>query len=121
MTFKPRSKFEKTIGKQLIEKNINFKYSTPENRITYITKHTYISDFLLPNGIHIETKGHFSSADRTKHLHIKKQHPDLDIRFVFMFLNTRLRRGSPNTYRSWCEDHGFKCAQMTIPDEWLNE
>ena len=35
----------------------------------------YTPDFVLPNGIIIETKGRFTVADRRKHLLIKKQHP----------------------------------------------
>ena len=43
----------------------------------------YTPDFILPNGILIESKGLFTPVDRRKHLLIKKQHPKLDIRFVF--------------------------------------
>ena len=43
----------------------------------------YTPDFVLPNGIIIETKGRFMPADRQKHLLIKAQYPDLDLRFVF--------------------------------------
>ena len=39
--------------------------------------------FRLDNGIIIETKGAFNSADRKKHKLIKEQHPELDIRFMF--------------------------------------
>jgi Phage endonuclease I len=44
---------------------------------------SYLPDFRLPNGIYVETKGAFPVADRHRHLLIKEQHPDLDIRFVF--------------------------------------
>ena len=53
---------------------------------------TYTPDFLLPNGIIIETKGRFTPEDRRKHLLIKKQHPDLDIRFVFSTVNLNYGR-----------------------------
>ena len=43
----------------------------------------YIPDFVLDNGIIIETKGLFTSEDRRKHIEVQKQHPELDIRFVF--------------------------------------
>ena len=33
---------------------------------------TYTPDFVLPNGVIIETKGRFVAADRRKHLEIKK-------------------------------------------------
>jgi hypothetical protein len=75
-------------------------------------------DFELPNGIIIEVKGWFKPADRTKHLSIKKQHPDLDIRFLFDNANKRLSKTSRTTYAQWCQKHGFKYAEKTIPKEW---
>ena len=44
---------------------------------------TYTPDFELDNGIIVETKGIFSASDRRKHVEIQRQHPKLDIRFVF--------------------------------------
>ena len=54
---------------------------------------TYTPDFVLPNGIILETKGQFISDDRRKHKLIKQQHPDLDIRFVFTNSKSKLSRG----------------------------
>ena len=42
---------------------------------------TYTPDFVLNNGIIIETKGRFMAADRRKHIAIKKQHPKLRYSF----------------------------------------
>ena len=44
---------------------------------------------MLYNGIIIETKGRFTAADRRKHLLVRKQHPHLDIRFVFENSNAK--------------------------------
>ena len=41
--------------------------------------HKYTPDFVLPNGIIIETKGVWDAEDRKKHLLIREQHPELDI------------------------------------------
>lgn len=68
----------------------------------------------------METKGVFSAKDRKKHLLIKEQHPELDIRFVFQRSTNALYKGSPTTYGEWCDEHGFKYADTTIPKEWLN-
>lgn len=81
----------------------------------------YTPDFLLPNGIIIETKGRFTPADRMKHLAIKKQHPQLDIRFVFSNSNSKLRKGAKTTYGDWCEKHGFLYADKDVPDDWIQE
>ena len=80
----------------------------------------YTPDFLLPNGIIIESKGRFVTADRQKHLLIQKQHPDLDIRFVFSNSRSRISKQSKTTYAMWCEKHGFLYADKLIPEEWLD-
>lgn len=85
------------------------------------SKHKYTPDFVLPNGIIVETKGVWDSDDRKKHLLIKAQHPELDIRFVFTRTKTRLYKGSLSTYSSFCDKHGIKYAEKEIPLEWLTE
>ena len=82
---------------------------------------TYTPDFELDNGIIIETKGIFSPADRRKHIEIQKQHPNLDIRFVFSNANAKLYKGAKSRYCDWCEQKGFKWAHRVIPEGWLLE
>jgi hypothetical protein len=82
---------------------------------------TYTPDFELDNGIIIETKGIFSAADRRKHIEIQKQHPTLDIRFVFSNAQAKLYKGAKSRYSDWCEQKGFKWAHRVIPEEWLQE
>ena len=81
----------------------------------------YTPDFILPNGIIIETKGRFVAADRKKHLLIQQQHSELDIRFVFSNSRAKLSKGAKSTYGEWCEKHGFLYADKQIPEEWLSE
>jgi hypothetical protein len=82
---------------------------------------TYTPDFELDNGIIIETKGIFSAADRRKHVEVQRQHPTLDIRFVFSNANAKLYKGAKSRYCDWCEQKGFKWAHRVIPEEWLKE
>lgn len=82
---------------------------------------TYTPDFLLPNGIFIETKGRFESDDRKKHLWVKEQHPELDIRFVFTNPNAKINKGSPTSYADWCTKNGFQYAAKSIPISWIKE
>lgn len=90
-------------------------YTIPE------TRHYYTPDFLLPNGIIIETKGIFDTADRNKHILIHQEWPELDIRFVFYRASTPLYKGSPTTYADWADQHGFRYANRAIPEAWLKE
>lgn len=115
-----RSGLEERVAKQLEEAGIKVDYET--TKIKYVqpeTKHTYTADFILPNGIIIETKGRFVVADRKKHLLIKQQHPDLDIRFVFQRSQNTISKGSKTTYADWCNKNGFLYADKEIPKEWL--
>ena len=82
---------------------------------------SYTPDFILPNNIIIETKGRFTAADRRKHVEIKKQHPHLDIRFVFTNSRSRISKGSKTSYAIWCEKQGFLYADKLIPEEWFKE
>ena len=81
----------------------------------------YKPDFVLNNGIIIETKGMFTTADRRKHLCVKKQHPNLDIRFVFENSNRKLYKNAKSTYAQWCIKHGFRYYTRIIPEDWLKE
>ena len=105
----------------LLEKNdVPFTYE--KDRIKYVSRpHTYTPDFVLGNGIIVETKGRFMPSDRTKHLLIKEQHPDLDVRFVFSNSKTKLSKRSKTTYSDWCDRHGFEYADRLIPLKWTKE
>lgn len=84
-------------------------------------KRTYCPDFKLAEGLYVETKGRFLQPDRAKHLWVKTQRPDLDIRFVFSNPDAPINKGSKTTYRMWCERHGFRWAKRLIPLEWIEE
>lgn len=116
-----RSGLELRIAKQLDRRKIKYGYETKKIKWQLVEDKTYTPDFILPNGIIIEGKGRFTASDRKKHLFIKKQHPDLDIRFVFSNSNNRILKGSKTTYAIWCEKNGFLYADNEIPEEWLNE
>ena len=81
----------------------------------------YTPDFILPNGIVIETKGRFLTSDRQKHKMIATCHPELDIRFVFSNPHQTISKQSRTTYAIWCEHHGFAWASKVIPQEWIDE
>jgi hypothetical protein len=89
------------------------KYVIPESL------HTYTVDFVLPSGIMVETKGRFVAEDRKKHLLIQKQHPELDIRFVFQNSKVKINKGSKTSYADWCNKNGFTFADKEVPEEWF--
>jgi hypothetical protein len=117
-----RSGLEEALAEQLRAAGIDPQYETMTIHYEQpAKKRRYKPDFPLPNGVIIESKGQFETADRQKHLMVKAQHPDLDIRFVFSKPKQRIGKKSKTTYAKWADTHGFKWAAKRIPQEWLDE
>lgn len=117
-----RSGLEESIGEQL--KGLNVDYGYEAVKIPYYTPampHKYTPDFVLPNGIIIESKGLFTSDDRKKHELVKAQNPSLDIRFVFSNSRQKITKLSKTSYGMWCAARGFQYADKLIPLEWIKE
>lgn len=117
-----RSGLEEKIATQLEQAGLpvvferyKLKYLVPQREATYTP------DFVLKNGIIVESKGIFDVEDRKKHLLIREQHPELDIRLVFSSSKAKLYKGSKTTYAIWCDQHGFQWADKLIPASWLKE
>lgn len=118
-----RSRFEKVVCEDLIERNhadteyepYAIDYKIPENY------HGYTPDFVLPNGIVIECKGWFPLKDRKKMIFVRSSNPHLDIRFVLLKPEIKLMKGSPTTVGQWCTTNHFVWAKETVPEEWIQE
>lgn len=116
-----RSGLEIKVKDYLKERKVKFKYEAIKIEWEDLMYRTYTPDFILQNGIIVEVKGRFTSDDRRKHVAIKKQHPNLDIRFVFENSRRKLSKGAKMTYATWCERNKFLYADRVIPEEWLKE
>lgn len=117
-----RSGLEEQIAQQIKDAGLQVDYETTKLKFIRPARLSkYTPDFILPNGIVIETKGRFITDDRQKHLIIQEAHPDVDIRFVFSNSRTRISKKSQTTYAMWCNKHGFQFADKWIPEEWINE
>jgi hypothetical protein len=114
-----RSQFERKLAELIQQTYGECAYETES--LTYLVSKRYTPDFLLPNGIYIEAKGYWLPEDRTRHLLVRQQHTDKDIRFVFQNAHTRLSKRSKTTYADWCDKHRFRWAHRTIPNSWLIE
>lgn len=119
-----RSKFENEVASS-IRGNAKYEkykisYTTPEK------KHYYKPDFLLENGIIVESKGLFCKADRDKMLLVREQYPNLEIRLLFQNAKAPLYIGgatkAKTTVAAWAEKHGFIYAVgKSVPEEWEKE
>ncbi len=117
---KTRSKFETDTIRALKAAGVRFGYETMKLKY-YPKASVYTPDIILDNGIVVELKGYFRAADRAKLLMVKKQHPDIDLRLVFMSSKNKLHSQSSTTYGQWCEKNGFLYSDKKIPAEWLAE
>ena len=116
-----RSGLEHKLSVYLDEHKVKYDYENIKIEWEDLAYRTYTPDFVLDNGIIIETKGRFMAADRRKHIAIKKQHPKLDIRFVFTNSKAKLSKGAKSSYADWCIKNGFRYYDRIIPEDWLKE
>jgi hypothetical protein len=117
-----RSGLEEKVANALTEAGIPFTYE--KTKVKYIkpaSEHQYTPDFVLDNGIIIETKGLFTAVDRQKHMLVKRQHPHLDIRFIFSNSRQKISKKSRTTYADWCRKNGFLFDDKEIPIDWIKE
>lgn len=126
-----RSGFESRVASELNASGQTFEYET--EKIHYIKpekKCTYNPDIIVrvnsegkpkKKPLYIELKGRFQNEDRQKHILVRAQHKDLDIRFVFENPRAKIGKGSKTTYGMWCDRHKIKYAKMHVPQEWLDE
>jgi hypothetical protein len=123
------SAYEEKVEASLAQRGVDYRYE--EEILDYIKppvppkKATYNPDFDFVtekgNRVYIEAKGRFTPADRRKMVLVKEQHPDKDIRFIFMRDNP-IQTGSKTKYSHWAEKNGFKWAVSAtghVPDSWI--
>ncbi len=117
-----RSGLEVTVAAALTAAGVSFAYEQVRIPFTQPAKsRTYTPDYLLPNGIIIETKGIWSADDREKHKLVKEQHPALDIRLVFSSSKAKIAKGSKTTYAMVADKLGILYADKKVPPAWLTE
>jgi len=120
-----RSAFEQNLADALPCK---YEYESEVLLWKHTQERRYTPDLILTKKdgtkMYIEAKGRFYPADRTKMKYVKKQHPEKDIRLVFMNGSVTLSKTSKTTYMQWAERQGFpahdcKADGMALPNEWL--
>jgi Phage endonuclease I len=117
-----RNKFQESIAAELTAhgmsftfEEVTFEYQRPARSARYTPP------FVLANGIVLQTKGRFVTADRQKHPQIRASHPSLDVRFVFSNSRARISKQSTTIYAAWCEKNAFQYAHRHVPASWIQE
>lgn len=132
-----RSAYEARFAQWLESQKIKYEYEKHE--VTYLQKvprcvcqdcqstdvkkvRTYLPDFYLPDyNMYIETKGRFTSEDRSKMKAVCESNKDLDIRMLFMADNW-ISTKKKSKYTDWCTSKGILSAVgVKLPKEWLSE
>lgn len=132
-----RSGLEDQVIFDLRERKINYEYEYAKVKYTVPESvHNYTPDLWLLKKIgcldpwmKIEIKGRLTQYDRMKHELIKKQLPNLDIRFIFGNANNKIyrtkkgvtRKRKNPTYAEWSEGLGYKWAEKYFPQAWVEE
>ena len=121
-----RSGLELDVAAFLTEGGYSFAYEPQDKKIRYRVPEQYkyyLPDFVAPNGVIIECKGLFTSADRKKQLLIREA--GAEVRFLFNNPLQKIGKKSATTYGMWCDKHGFIYARFEpdqpIPQAWLDE
>ena len=113
-----RSGLEEKVADLLSELGVSFEYET--HKLAYQIQHYYKPDFILPNGVILETKGYWDKDDRRKMKAVKEQNPDLDIRMVFQSPYNTISKKSKMTYAQFCEKNDIPWTSYhEIPIDWL--
>ena len=145
---KYRSGFEERIAAAFGRRKIAFTYES--TTLKYVSppipakNRKYTPDFIFKtksgHKIYVEAKGYLKRENRKTMALVKKDNPDLDIRFLFMDglrpLTSKKKRGigkdglpfKSKTYGMWAEENGFPWRQGSdiavvskVLAEWYNE
>lgn len=123
-----RSQFEFDVYKAIqheLPRGAELTYE--DTRLTYTTTKDYIPDFTITKKdgtiIYVEAKGlgrAFDYDSRVKMEMVKLQHPDKDIRIVFMS-DRPFRKGGKVRPSDWATKLGYKFSIVTVPKDWFEE
>jgi hypothetical protein len=122
-----KSGLELTVSEQIKQTEYELRYEAETlNYVVPERKAKYTPDFVFTkrNGatMYIETKGRWTTADRTKMKHVLQSNPGIDIRMVFQNPNQKLSKTSPTTYEAYARKLGIiHVAKKEIPAEWMAE
>ena len=113
-----RSRLEEKVADLLVELGVKYEYES--TKIPYQIQYNYTPDFLLPNGVYLETKGYWDAADRRKIKAVKTLHPEIDLRMVFQAPFNKISKRSKTSYAQYCDKLNIPwCSFVNIPLQWL--
>ena len=94
-----KSGLEEKVSDLLCELGVDYEYESKS--FPYTIQHLYTPDFILPNGVVLETKGYWRPEDRRKVKQVITENPDIDLRMVFQDPYKKISKKSKTTYSKW--------------------
>lgn len=92
-------------------------------RLPFVSSHKYLADVTLSwssgRTIILEAKGYLKPSDRSKMLAVRRDNPEMDIRFVFQRASNKIRKGSSVTYGDWATKNNFMWCEGVPPKSWF--
>lgn len=113
-----KSGLEKLFALKATKQLLPFSYEP--DRFKYVIQSHYTPDFKIRENVYIETKGYFSSSNRSRMLAFKEQFPHIAIYLVFQAPLNRINKNSETTYAEWATKHGYLWADIRkpLPKSW---
>ena len=117
-TSKYKSKFESQFADDLKKRNLSLpmKHSALTMKLLAPISLTLYSTVLL-------LKRRATSRNKIDEniLRLRRNGPDLDIRFCFQNSRTKLSKAKNSiSYADWCTRHGFQYCDKFIPEDWYD-
>jgi hypothetical protein len=121
-----RSQFEFNLYKEIKSKlPPGAKVFYEPDKIEYTLVKNYVPDFRIQlkdgTSFYIEAKGLGRAFDfnaRQKMVAVKEQHPDKDVKIVFMS-DGPLSKGSRTRPSDWANKYGYEFSIKSVPTEWF--
>ena len=116
-----RSQLETRVEDALQGQGLSFRYE--KESFVYYRKGRYTPDFTVDgeHPFHIEVKGYWFPADRSRILAVVTNNPDMRLLVALQAPNNKITKTSNTTYAMWCQRHGICWSTIPIPQEVLDQ
>ena len=116
-----RSQLETKVEDALQSQGLSFRYE--KESFVYYRKGRYTPDFTVDgeHPFHIEVKGYWFPADRSRILAVVTNNPDMRLLVALQAPNNKITKASKTTYAMWCQRHGICWSTIPIPQEVLDQ
>ena len=116
-----RSGLETKVEEALQKQGLSFSYE--KESFVYYRKGRYTPDFTIdgPHPFHIEVKGYWFPADRSKVLAAIIANPEMRLLVALQRPFMTISKKSKTSYAAWCTQKGIPWSTIPIPEDFINQ